>query len=151
MCTTKNPKPKKIFLFQTTRLSGSEGFEQLSNSISCHMMAFSRNGQNCLLWDMNFRPIFVFWAIILAPDMLENQSRSLKTQMIAVSKKTWVKKIIHWVAPKVRQHRFLARTYIYVVWYPTCWCWIPMVQGGLSWQPNRPHGYVPVYTKDHYQ
>jgi len=46
-------------------------------------MAFSQNGQGYLFWDLNFYLIFGFRAIILASDMLEKQSRALKTWIIA--------------------------------------------------------------------
>jgi len=59
------------------------GFEQLFSSIGWRVMAFSQNGQSYLLWDLNIYPIFGFWALILAPDTLECQSRVLKTRMIA--------------------------------------------------------------------
>jgi len=60
-----------------------ENVRLITNSDETRVMALSQYGQGYLFWDWNFHPIFVFWAIILAPDMLESQSRALKTQMMA--------------------------------------------------------------------
>jgi len=59
---------------QTTRLSPA--LEGLNSSLA-HPPASYRHGYN------KFLPIFVFWAIILAPVMLASQSLVLRTRMIA--------------------------------------------------------------------
>jgi len=46
-------------------------------------MAFSQIGQGYILWDFKVYPIAGFWAIGLAPDMLESQARTRKTRMVA--------------------------------------------------------------------
>jgi len=61
------------------------GFEQFSSSIWWLVMAIYNMGRIYLgstFMGMEFLPIFWFWAIILVPDMLENQSRALKAWMI---------------------------------------------------------------------
>jgi len=44
--------------------------------------AYGNYTQGQRLWGYKFLPIFCFGAIRLAPDMLESQSRSLKTWII---------------------------------------------------------------------
>jgi len=48
------------------------GFEQLSDTNGCRVMAFSNNGQGYLLRDSNFYPIFGSWAMSSTADMLAN-------------------------------------------------------------------------------
>jgi len=84
--STENPKAQTwIFLFcsnlQDFRMF--RGFEQFSRSIGWRVMAFSQNGQAYFLWDLTFYPIFGFWVVVLAPDMLASQTRALKTRTIA--------------------------------------------------------------------
>ena len=86
----------KFFILNYKTFPISWGFEHLSSSIGWWVTSVNQNGKSYLLWNLIFHPIFMFWAIILAPDMLARQSRSLKTlDDSLVSKKTWAKK---WLA-----------------------------------------------------
>jgi len=46
-------------------------------------MLFAKIGQVYLLWGFIFSQKFCFWAIILAPETLENRSNPLTTRFIA--------------------------------------------------------------------
>jgi len=45
-------------------------------------MAFSQNGQGCLLRDLSFYQNVGFWVKTLDPDMLGSQSMVLKTRLL---------------------------------------------------------------------
>jgi len=60
--------------------------------------------------DINFHQILVCEALVLTPDMLESQSRTLKTRMIdQFPLKTWVKKFAYWIGGQGRV-KFVKKT-----------------------------------------
>jgi len=73
---------KKIFILNyKTSLEGLNSSLAQSAGELCPVVKNTHG--YIFLWDLNFYPIFYFWAIILAPDMLCGQSNPLKTRMIA--------------------------------------------------------------------
>ena len=78
----QNPQPnsnKKIIINYTTPLVIA-GFEQLSSSICCRVMAGQSlpwKGKLCLFWSFELGQKLGFWPIILATDILAKQSMAL--------------------------------------------------------------------------
>ena len=73
-------------MFFSSKLQDFESLEGLNNSSAQstgELWPLAKNNQRYLLWDFNVHPIFGFWAMISAPDMLETRSRALKTWLIA--------------------------------------------------------------------
>ena len=79
-----NKFKKKFFILNYTTPLVITGFEQLSSSIFCQVMAGQSSERENYAFSEKFwiRSKLGFWPIILATDMLASQSSALQTRIV---------------------------------------------------------------------
>jgi len=76
-------KLKYVFFCKLEDFLIFRGFVKISSSICWRVMAMGQKYPRLPLVEFNCLPIFSFWAIMFAPDLLEIQSSAVKTRIIA--------------------------------------------------------------------